>query len=63
MTNLNDHNYLSNTSYERSLAMIGLSELERAARTSKLNGIKNDDDVWLVKMIKELTNSEKEHDT
>ena len=41
---------------------MGLSELDRAARTSKLKSIKNDNDVWLVKMIKALTDSEKDHD-
>ncbi|MEO9167591.1 MAG: hypothetical protein ABI230_04225 [Aestuariivirga sp.] len=61
MTNLNYHNRYSKTSYQKSLATIGLSELARAARTSELKNIKNDDDVWLVTMLNELTASEKKH--
>ena len=37
-----------------------LSEIERGARISKLKSKKNDDDVWLLTMIKELTDSEKD---
>ena len=62
MANLNYHNRFSKNSYQKSLATIGLSELDREARTSELKNIKNDDDVWLVTMLKELTASEKKHD-
>ena len=62
MTNLSYHNHLSKHSKQKSIAVIGLSELERAARISKLKGIRNDDDVWLVTMIKALTDSEKDRD-
>jgi hypothetical protein len=44
------------------MAVISLSELERAARASKLKSIKNDDNVWLVTKIKDLTDSEGDDD-
>ena len=62
MTSLNYRNRFSKNSYQKSLATIGLTELDLEARTSELKNIKNDDDVWLVTMLKELTASEKKHD-
>ena len=62
MTNLSYHNHLSKHSKPKSMVVKGLSELDRVAGTSKLKIMKNDDDVWLVKMIKALTDAEKDHD-
>ena len=62
MTSSNHHYHSSRVSKQKFLATIGLSELEREVRNSELKNIKNDDDVWLLKMIKALTDSEKDHD-
>jgi hypothetical protein len=62
MANLNYNNHFSRNSKQKSLAVVRISEFERAARTSKLKNIKNDDDAWLVTMIKKLTDSEMDHD-
>lgn len=63
MTHLNYHNHYTKNSKQKSLDAMDLSEIERAARISKLKSLKNDDDAWLVSMIKELADSEKDHDS